>query len=252
MFSGWLTALEVAGSNSHEDRTSPHDQCSPSAKAFGGLPSLVHTKLNLPKWRETMSSFFLRSSVLWSLQCVWNSWRSIFILIWRHEHSTCMHTYLWEQDSTTRFKKKTPPIIPLFQGYFYRIMGTMLPEFWRKRSLSQKGLWVSTDCLGLFLSLELQLRYNSLTEFTRKWSHTKRMRQYILAVPGSSCAWCPLCPRLSSANTFLPPYLFCWSQCELGSAVQTHSKSWLSTLVHSHLLPPFWWLLEGHMTTLET
>ena len=65
------------------------------------------------------------------------------------------------------------------------------------------------------------------------------MRHCILSVPGSSCAWCPLCPRLSSSNTFLPPYLFCWSQCDLGLVVQTHGKSWLSTLVDSHLLPPF-------------
>ena len=41
-----------------------------------------------------------------------------------------MHACLQEQDSTTRFKKKTPTIIPLFQGYFYRIMETKLPEFW--------------------------------------------------------------------------------------------------------------------------
>ena len=213
MFSWRLTALAVAGSNSHEDRTSPWSM-SPSAKAFGGLPGLVHTKLNLPKWRETMSSFFLRSFVLCSLQCVWNSWRSIFILThMKFNMHACIPT---RQDSITRFKEKTPKLSPYFKGTFTESWSPCYQSSGEKGQYAQKGLWVSTDCLGLFLSLEIQLRYNSLTEFTRKWSHTKRMRQYILSVPGSSCAWCPLCPRLSSANTFLSPYLFCLKSVWIG------------------------------------
>ena len=161
----------------------------------------------------------------------------------------CIHTCenkTASLDSRRKHLQLSPISRALLQNHGDHV--TRVPE---KKVTITKGAMGLHRLPGFFLSLEIQLRYNSLTEFTRKWSHTKGMREYILAVPGSSCTRCPLCPRLSSANTFLPPYLFCWRQCELGSAVQTHSKSWLSTLVHSHVLPPFWWLLEGRTTTLE-
>ena len=52
------------------------------------------------------------------------------------------------------------------------------------------------------------------------------MRQCIVLVPWSKCAWSPPCHKHSSSIHFLLPIFYlCWNQCDSGHAIQIHRKS---------------------------
>ena len=173
---------------------------------------------------------------------VWGTREHSYLHILRHAHSTCMHAHVQEQDSTPKpIWRKHLHFPPYMRGTFYRIMETLLPVFWLKELTTNKR---DIGCPQVFV-----LRYNYPAKLTGEWCHTKGMRQCVLSVPWTSCAWNPLCSRLSSLNTFYPPYFLFLLKCGFSPTIQTQSKSWLNTFVDSHLSPSFWWLLEGHLSS---
>ena len=137
---GHSLLCSFTGSNSHQDRTSPHTQGPPSAKAFGGLPRLVHTRLSLPKRREIMLPSFWGplAHTPNSVQGTHEKEHS-YLHILRHAHSTCMHAHVQEQDSTHKpIWRKHLHFPPYTRGTFYRIMETLLPVFWLKELTTNK------------------------------------------------------------------------------------------------------------------